>query len=125
MVRYGRARRVTSEVNALVRGAYGKESDMQLKAGTKLYSGACDTEVMVIKGSGEVQLTCGGREMAIVRAASGEIDAALAEGTAMGKRYQNDDGSIELLCIKPGKGTLAIDGVPLTIKAAKALPSSD
>lgn len=99
---------------------------MQLKAGTKLHSTVCDTDVMVIKGNGDVALTCGGAEMATARsAAAGEVDPALAGGTAMGKRYQNAEGTIELLCIKPGKGTLAIDGVALEIKAAKALPSSD
>jgi len=98
---------------------------MQLKAGTKLHSSACDTDVMVIKGSGDVNLTCGGAEMTVARGETLELDAAFAQGTAMGKRYQNEDGSIELLCIKPGKGSLAIDGVPLTIKATKALPSSD
>jgi len=99
---------------------------MQIKAGTKLHSAVCDTDVMVIKGSGDVALTCGGRDMVTARStAVGEPDAAFAGGTAMGKRYQNADGSVELLCIKPGKGTLAIDGVPLEVKAAKALPSSD
>lgn len=99
---------------------------MQLKAGTKLHSTVCDTDVMVIKGSGDIALTCGGAEMATARSApTGEIDPAFAGGTLMGKRYQNADGSVELLCIKPGKGSLAIDGAALEIKATKALPSSD
>jgi hypothetical protein len=99
---------------------------MQLKAGTKLHSSVCDTDVMVIKGSGDVALTCGGAEMVTARTgAPGQIDPGFASGTAMGKRYQTDDGSVELLCIKPGKGTLAVHGVALEIKAAKALPSSD
>jgi hypothetical protein len=98
---------------------------MQLKAGTKLHSAVCDTDVMVIKGSGEVNLTCGGAPMTAARGDLGELDAALAGGTAMGKRYTNADQSVELLCIKPGKGTLAIDGVALELKSAKPLPSSD
>ena len=98
---------------------------MQLKAGTKLHSAVCDTDVMVIKGTGEVNLTCGGAPMVAARGEAGELDASAAGGTAMGKRYTNADQSIELLCIKPGKGSLAIDGVPLELKAAKPLPSSD
>lgn len=99
---------------------------MQLKAGTKLHSAVCDTDVMVIKGSGDVALTCGGAEMVTVRTSDvGQIDLAFAAGSAMGKRYQNADGTVELLCIKPGKGTLAIAGQPLDTKAVKALPSSD
>lgn len=99
---------------------------MQLKAGTKLHSAVCDTDVMVIKGSGDVNLTCGGAPMTTAReGTTGEVDAAFAGGTAMGKRYTNADGSIELLCIKPGKGSLAADGVALEVKSAKPLPSSD
>jgi hypothetical protein len=98
---------------------------MQLKAGTKLHSAVCDTDVMVIKGTGDVNITCGGLPMTAARGELGALDAASAGGTAMGKRYTNADGSIELLCIKPGKGSLAIDGVPLELKSAKPLPSSD
>lgn len=99
---------------------------MELKAGMKLHSAVCNADVMVIKGSGDVTLTCGGREMTVVRGDPvAEPDAAFSAGVAMGKRYQTPDGAIELLCIKPGNGTLAIDGVPLEVKAAKALPSSD
>ena len=43
----------------------------------------------------------------------------------MGKRYVDSAGSVELLCVKPGKGSLALDGVVLTVKDAKPLPASD
>jgi hypothetical protein len=99
---------------------------MLLKAGTKLHSAVCDTDIMVIKGAGDIALCCGGVSMVASRnGISGQIDPAQSGGTTMGKRYQTVDGAIELLCIKPGKGTLTVDGVPLEIKAAKALPSSD
>ena len=39
------------------------------------------------------------------------------------KRYA--DGQYELLCIKPGKGSLSVDGVALVTKDAKPLPASD
>jgi hypothetical protein len=32
---------------------------------------------------------------------------------------------VELLCVKAGRGSLSIDGVPLRTKDAKSLPSSD
>ena len=99
---------------------------MELKPGLKLHSAVCTTDVIVIRGSGEAVITCGGVELAVDRGpATADPDAALAGGTAPGKRYQTADGSIELLCTKAGKGTLAIDGVPLEIKTAKPLPSSD
>ncbi len=43
----------------------------------------------------------------------------------MGKRYVDEAGTIELLCVKPGKGTLALDGAALVLKEAKPLPASD
>ncbi len=96
-----------------------------MKPGTKLKSAVCDTEVMVIRGS-EGSVECGGAPMVEERDGSGgEPDAAFAEGTQMGKRYVDSDGTVELLCIKPGKGSLALNGVALGIKEAKSLPSSD
>ena len=96
-----------------------------MKPGTKLKSTVCDTEVMVIRGS-DAEVACGGAPMADERPADGgEPDTAFAEGTQMGKRYVDEAGTVELLCVKPGKGSLSIDGVILRTKDAKPLPSSD
>jgi len=46
-------------------------------------------------------------------------------GTQIGKRYVNAAGDLELLCTKPGTGSLAAGGAPLVVKGAKPLPSSD
>ena len=48
-----------------------------------------------------------------------------SEGTQLGKRYTNEAGDLELLCTKPGKGSLGCDEALLTIKGAKPLPASD
>ena len=48
-----------------------------------------------------------------------------SEGTQIGKRYTNEAGDLELLCTKPGKGSLGSGGKTLTVKGAKPLPSSD
>jgi hypothetical protein len=53
------------------------------------------------------------------------LDTAAAEGTQLGKRYTNEAGDLELLCVKPGEGSLAADNVALVVKGAKPLPSSD
>jgi hypothetical protein len=53
------------------------------------------------------------------------MDATLTGGTQLGKRYADADDDIELLCVKPGTGTLTLNGDALDIKAAKQLPSSD
>jgi hypothetical protein len=96
-----------------------------MKPGSKLKSQVCDTEVMVIRcGEGEIQ--CGGVAMAEDKpAAPGEVAADFAGGALMGKRYVDEAGSFELLCVKPGKGSLAVNGAVLGIKDAKPLPASD
>lgn len=96
-----------------------------MKPGSKLKSAVCDTEVMVIRGSGLV-VECGGKPMVDDKpAALGEMDPTFAEGTKIGKRYVDAAGTVELLCVKAGKGSLSIGGVALQTKDAKPLPSSD
>lgn len=99
----------------------------QLKPGLKLSSAVCSAEVMVIKAGGDAELTCGGVPMAGPGESSGgaEADQALMTGCQIGKRYVNEDQSVEILCVKGGDGTLAVNGTPLVIKEAKKLPSSD
>ena len=96
-----------------------------MKPGTRLKSGTCDTEVMVIR-CGDGQIQCGGAPMAETKPDTvGEPSADHAGGTLMGKRYVDAAGTFELLCVKPGKGSLSIDGVALATKDAKPLPASD
>ena len=96
-----------------------------MKPGTRLKSAACDTEVMVIRTGGG-QIECGGAPMGEAKPdAAAALSADHSSGTLMGKRYVDADGQYELLCVKPGKGSLAVDGVALTVKDAKPLPASD
>jgi len=96
-----------------------------MKPGTKLKSAVCDTEVMVIRGSDLVAM-CGGVAMGDEKPAEpAAADPDLSQGTLIGKRYVNAAGTVELLCVKAGKGSLSIDGEVLQIKDAKPLPSSD
>lgn len=101
----------------------------QLKAGTRLKSAVCATEVMVIAVPPDgAQLSCGGAPLVPVGEeppAGQSLSPDAAKGTQIGKRYTNEAGTIELLCTKPGEGSLAADGAALVIKAAKPLPSSD
>ena len=100
-----------------------------LKAGSRFKSAVCETQVMVIKApTGEFDLCCGGAEMltgTATAAAGAALDPAHAGETLIGKRYVNADESIELLCTKGGKGSLALGAVAMQIKQAKQLPSSD
>ena len=99
----------------------------ELKPGARFQSTVCTTEVIVVKGAGEVDLTCGGAPM--VAAGTGEISGSPADGadsgTQLGKRYGDDDGTIELLATKAGDGSLAVGGAALDIAQAKTLPASD
>lgn len=55
---------------------------------------------------------------------AGEADPVQLTGAQMGKRYA-DERILELLCTKPGKGTIAVNGVPLALLGPKLLPASD
>lgn len=98
-----------------------------LKAGGRFKSAVSDTQVMVVKApAGEYELSIGGVDVIGATATGGgTLDAGDTGEALMGKRYVNADESLELLCTKGGKGTLALDGVALEIKQAKQLPSSD
>ena len=99
------------------------------KPGLRLRSTTCETEVVVVRTPGaEVDLRCGGAPMAPVDSESepaGPPVAPFDAGTLMGKRYVTEDESLELLCTKPGAGSLAAGEAPLNVKGAKPLPSSD
>jgi hypothetical protein len=99
------------------------------KAGTRLRSLACSTEVVVVRGSDvPIDLRCGGHAMAEITGTN-DVTSGLAvgfdAGTLVGKRYVDIDDSIELLCTKPGAGSLSLGEALLEIKSAKPLPSSD
>ncbi len=101
----------------------------QLKPGVRLRSVVCTTEVVVIAASdAALTVACGGVAMIGEKETPPEdvtLDPALADGTELGKRYSNESGNLELLCVKPGAGSLVVDEVPLALKGAKPLPSSD
>jgi hypothetical protein len=99
----------------------------QLKPGLKLKSAVCDAEVMIIKAGSASALTCGGVSML---GAGETAEGATANeehlgGCQVGKRYVTGDESLEVLCVKAGKGSLAVAGEPLLVKGAKKLPSTD
>jgi hypothetical protein len=101
----------------------GKEFEM--KPGTRLKSAACDTEVMVIRCA-DGTIECGGSPMGEGKPAeAAPLAADFSAGTLTGKRYVDAHDKFELLCVKAGKGSLAVDGTALVLKDAKPLPSSD
>jgi hypothetical protein len=99
----------------------------ELKPGGRLKSAVCTTEVIVVKApAGEVDVCCGGTAMIEPGGeANGDVDPSAAEGTLLGKRYVNEDESLELLCTKAGDGSIGIGDDLLVLKEAKPLPASD
>lgn len=101
---------------------------MQLRTGQSLASATDTTTVIVIRTtSDDLSLTCGGVEMVDPKsdlAARGPVDSS-GPGTLLGKRYVDESETLELLCTKPGPGSLAVNGKELLLKEAKPLPASD
>lgn len=100
----------------------------QIKPGIRIKSAVCATELMVIQApAGDVDVRCGGAPMLDIKAdkPGAAIDPNLKAGSQIGKRYVDAAGTIELLCTKPGEGTIALGSTPLVLKEAKPLPASD
>ncbi|MDT5335608.1 MAG: hypothetical protein QOD90_1113 [Mycobacterium sp.] len=99
-----------------------------LKNGTRLHSQVCETQVIVVRGGGDLDdLRCGGVPMLPLDEATPQglvVDPRFAAGTVMGKRYVDEAGS-EVLVTKAGAGTLSVGDGPLQLKESKPLPASD
>jgi hypothetical protein len=102
---------------------------MQLKPGTRLRSTAGTVEVIVVRaGTADVELACEGAAMlpSAEVAAGGDVPAVSSDAKIeLGKRYADEELGIEVLCTSAGPGQLTVDGRPLGLKQAQALPSSD
>ena len=100
---------------------------VELRPGARFQSTVCATEVIVVKGTGPAELTCGGAPMVAAGSAerAGAPSADASEGTLLGKRYGDGDETVEVLCTKAGDGSLALGGVALAVKVTKPLPASD
>jgi hypothetical protein len=102
---------------------------LELKPGLRLESTTCDAQVVVVKAPKDVpdvDVRCGGEPMAPL-GTGGDRRPITAAGdpTLLGKRYEDADLGLELLCTQAGEGTLAVGDRPLLVKGAKPLPSSD
>jgi hypothetical protein len=102
----------------------------EMKPGLRLKSVVCSGEAMVVKaGDGsDLILTCGGEPMSTESEVV--VDPSKANPDHMfdcliGKRYVNEEETIELLCVKAGEGSFGVDGQMLMGKETKKLPSSD
>jgi hypothetical protein len=100
-----------------------------MKAGLRLKSAVCSAEIMVLRTSVmQADVRCGGVAMLALGEApppNARLDPTQAQGTLIGKRYVDAQDRVEILCTQGGEGSLMFDGVAMTVKQAKALPSSD
>jgi hypothetical protein len=100
-----------------------------IKPGLRLKSAVCSTEIMIIRAPPlPAHICCGGVEMlgTTEQPAPGvQLDPAQAHGSLIGKRYVDAQDRVEILCTQGGAGSLMLDGLPMLVKQAKALPSSD
>jgi hypothetical protein len=89
----------------------------------KRYIAKSGAELIVTKG-GDGSLQDGDTALNIKE--DGPPTAGAGTGTvALGKRYASADGSIEVLCIKPGAVDLRYNGEPMELMQPKVLPSAD
>ncbi len=101
-----------------------------LTAGTRLRSAVCTTEVVVIRANDPAaRIECGGVAMTLAAVpATPSTDGprpGFDGGSLMGKRYGDAGDPVELLCTKPGAGSLSVGGHLLVERKAKPLPASD
>ncbi len=104
---------------------------MELRPGLRLESATCDTQVVVVRAPKDpidVDLRCGGVPLRNLGAPGDRIPASGTDsgtGTAIGKRYVQEDIGLEVLCTRGGEGSLTVGDETLTVRGAKPLPSSD
>jgi hypothetical protein len=102
---------------------------MELRPGSRWRSAVCDAEIVIVKPpSVPGTLECGGLALLSHKETRDQSLSPAEEhcgGTQLGKRYIDEETGLEALCSKTGKGSLSLNGKPLTLKDAKKLPSSD
>ena len=106
-----------------------------LKPGSRWRSAVCDTEVVVVRApAGPVIFRIGGAAVRPADAGQGrpsgdrggeQPDATLAGGTLLGKRYIDEASGLQVLCVKPGDGTITVDGREAAVMTPRPLPASD
>jgi hypothetical protein len=89
----------------------------------KRYVAASGAELIVTKG-GDGTLQDGDTALNIKEDGPPAAGAGSGE-VALGKRYSSPDGTVEVLCIKPGAVDLRYNGAAMELMQPKVLPSAD
>jgi len=89
----------------------------------KRYIAASGAELIVTKG-GDGTLQDGDTTLNLKEDGPPATGGAGGD-VALGKRYASGDGSVEVLCIKPGACDLKYNGDKMELMQPKVLPSAD
>jgi len=101
---------------------------MTIKPGARYWSTTSSTTIVVVKvPAQDVKLTCDGVPLADTEqpARGGTPTSEADGGMLLGKRYSDPDSGLEVLCTRAGAGVVAVDGRPVRLAGARALPTSD
>jgi hypothetical protein len=102
---------------------------LHVKLGQRVFDSASGGEFIVVRApDAELDLTIGGQAPAFEKSdaiAPIGADASASQQVTLGKRYASDDGSLELLCVKPGTNLPVLAGRALDAVQPKPLPASD
>ena len=99
---------------------------LEVKPGLRLFSTIDAAAVVVVRApSGPIELTCAGQPMTTDAGEAAAGSAPAGDPILLGKRYVDEAGTIELLCVKAGVGPLALGEAVLGQAEAKPLPASD
>jgi hypothetical protein len=98
-----------------------------VKPGERFRALNTGADVIVTRAAkGDIHLTCAGVEMVAITATVEEpLAVTVDETVALGKRYEDAETGLELLCTKAGGGPLECDGRALTIVTPKLMPATD
>ncbi|MBY6687786.1 hypothetical protein HQ305_21370 [Rhodococcus sp. BP-149] len=98
------------------------------KTGERLRSRVSSAQFVVVSAAaGTAEITCGGEPLARDGEDISPGAGASTEGPKIeiGKRYEDEAATVELLCVSAGVGDLEVAGSPLQLKMPKPLPASD
>lgn len=102
---------------------------LHLNLGQRVFDSASGGEFIVVRApDADLDLTIGGQSPVLEKSDSrtgASADASEPQRVVLGKRYASDDGSLELLCVKPGTNRPVLAGRPLDAVQPKPLPASD
>lgn len=100
----------------------------EYKTGERLRSQVSAVNFVVVRADGDTdEIQCDGVAFAREgdQLASGTTPSQDGPKVEIGKRYENEAGTVELLCVTAGVGQVSLGAEPLRIKVPKPLPASD